>query len=145
MSKEPKVFRRGKLFEWGVKADWLKTAEGKVHTEMTIPLHQQVLKKNGHSRRGRMDVFVDDIGSDQVAIIEIKSTNWDRIKPENVVKNLGAHRRQLCRYIDEYLEGKGLTVCPGLIYPEAPVTPGLKEKVEEYLNRYGITAVWYRD
>lgn len=144
MSREPKPFRRGKLFEREVQADWEATAQGAVHTECTIPLLQKECK-NGRQPRGRMDIFIDDIGDNQVAIVEIKSTNWDRIKPQNVTKNLGSHRRQIYKYIEEYLDGKGITVCPGLIYPEEPKSPGLKERIEEYLNSYGIMVAWHRD
>ncbi len=35
-----------------------------------------------------MDLFVDDL-TDYVVIVEIKGTNWDRIKPQNVKKLLG--------------------------------------------------------
>jgi len=91
-----------------------------------------------------MDILVDDIG-DRVAVVEIKATNWDRILPRNITKNLGSHRRQIYKYIEKYLDGEGKTVCPGLIYPTEPETPGLKERIEEYLNDYGIAVAWYRD
>jgi len=144
VSSEPEQLRRGKQFQSVVQADWAKTAQGRINVECTIPLEQLRLK-GGRQRHGRMDIFVDDIGDDQVAVIEIKATDWDRIKPSNITKNLGSHRRQVYKYIEEYLDGKGLTVCPGLIYPTAPKTSGLKERVEEYLGSYGIAVVWYYD
>ncbi len=91
-----------------------------------------------------MDIFVDDTGDD-VSIIEIKATDWDNILPKNIMKNLGSHRSQIYKYIDKYLEGEGMNVCPGIIYPTAPQIPGLKDRIEKYLNDYGIAVAWYCD
>jgi len=143
LSEEPKQLRRGKIFQREVQNDWAKTAEGRINIECTIPLLRPTGGRRQH-RRGRMDILVDDIG-DQVAVVEIKATNWDRILPRNITKNLGSHRRQIYKYIEKYLDGEGKTVCPGLIYPTEPETPGLKERIEEYLNDYGIAVAWYRD
>ncbi|MCB2211330.1 hypothetical protein KQI52_04385 [bacterium] len=92
-----------------------------------------------------MDLFVDEL-ADYVVIVEIKGTNWDQIKPKNVKKLLGAHRRQVWRYIDEFVDGEVFTsVCAGMIYPTAPDTPGLKEQIEEYLNEWALQVVWFDD
>jgi len=144
VSREPEQLKRGKEFQRVVQADWEDTAQGRINIECTIQL-EQVRLKSGRRRKGRMDIFVDEIGDDQVAVVEIKATDWDRIKSGNVVKNLGSHRRQIYKYIEEYLDGHGLTVCPGLIYPTAPSTDGLKERIEEYLNSYGVAVAWYYD
>jgi len=143
LSKEPKQLQKGKFFQHEVQDDWVKTAEGQINVECTIPLLKPIGGGKQH-RRGRMDILVDDIG-DQVAVAEIKATNWDRILPRNITKNLGSHRRQIYEYIEKYIDGEGKTVCPGLIYPTAPITPGLKERIERYLNDYGIAVAWYRD
>lgn len=143
LSEEPKQLRRGKIFQREVQDGWAKTAEGRINIECTIPLLQPTGGRKKH-RCGRMDILVDDIG-DQVAVVEIKATNWDRILPRNITKNLGSHRRQIYKYIEKYLDGEGKTVCPSLIYPTEPETPGLKERIELYLNDYGIAVAWYRD
>ena len=41
-----------------------------------------------------------------VVVMEIKATDWDNVKPKNVRKNLGSHRRQVWKYIDAYLDGE---------------------------------------
>jgi len=143
LPKEPKQLQRGKIFQREVQEDWAKTAQGRINVECTIPL-QQSAKNSVRPRRVRMDILVDDLG-DQVAVVEIKATDWDRIIPRNITKNLGAHRRQIYKYIEEYLDGEGIDVCPGLIYPSAPAKPGLKERIEEYLGDYGIAVAWYQD
>ena len=143
MSKEPRQLRRGKVFQREVQDDWSETAAGRINIECTIPL-LPVADGRKKLRRGRMDIFVDEMG-EMVAVVEIKATNWDSIIPRNVTKNLGSHRRQIYNYIEKYLDGEGKTVCPDLIYPKAPKKPGLKERIEEYLNDYGIAVAWYRD
>jgi len=143
VSKEPRQLRRGKIFQREVQDDWVKTAEGRINVECTIPLLKPIGSKS-LGRLGRMDILVDDMG-DQVAVVEIKATDWDRILAKNITKNLGSHRRQIYKYIEKYLDGEGKSVCPGLIYPTAPETPGLKERIEKYLNDYGIAVAWYRD
>ena len=139
---EPEQLRRGKEFHRRVQADWLRTAEGAVLTERSI-----VISKGPHAdprRRGRVDILVDELDG-HVAVVEIKSTDWDAIKPANRRKVLGAHRRQTWRYIEKYLDVDAVDVSAGIVYPRVPVTPGLLETVEGYLNDYGLQVVWYDD
>jgi len=93
-------------------------------------------------RRGRIDVFIDRI-DDFVTVIEVKSTDWDRVKPKNRRKLLAAHRRQVFKYVDQYLDGVNVDVCAGIIYPQPPKEPGLREEVEEYLNDHALQVCWY--
>jgi hypothetical protein len=142
---EPEILARGKRFHDLVQEEWLSEANhGKPHREYTLP--QPIV---GIARRSRLDLLVDEL-SDFVSIIEIKSTDWDAVKPANRKKLLGSHRRQVWRYIDQYrarlLErhpGSRMDVCPGMIYPSAPQTPDLRELVEEYLNGWAIQVVWF--
>lgn len=140
LTTEPLNFQRGKRFHKLVQADWLASAGGKILSEHGIPL-AHVLQKQRH---GRIDIFVDELG-DYVTVVEIKATSWDRIKPANIQRNLAAHRRQVWRYVEKYLEVDRVACCPGVIYPRAPKTPGLKERIESYLNSYGLQVVWYHD
>ena len=130
--------RRGKEFHRRVQAAWKVTADGKIHAEHTIPLGFGTSGRR--IRRGRLDLFVNEVG-DYVTVVEIKATDWDRVK--HVVKLLGSHRRQVWKYIEKYLEVDRADVCPGIIYPTAPSTPGLVDRIETYLNEYGIQVVWY--
>lgn len=142
--REPLQLKRGKEFHRRVQDDWSGTVqEAPVTAEHTVQL--EFLPRRGtRIRRGRIDVFVDQI-SDFVTIIEIKGTDWDAVKPRNRRKLLGAHRRQVMKYVDQYLDGRHVSVCAGIIYPRSPVAPGLREQVEQYLNDYGLQVVWYDD
>ncbi len=137
---EPIALRRGKWFERIVKADWRLGAEGDVLHEEAITLSLRAAK-HGKKRRGRMDMFIDET-SGYVTIVEIKATDWDRVK--RVTRLLGSHRRQVWKYIDEFDVGR-VNICPGLIYPTAPKQEGLKDRIEEYLNGWGLQVVWFYD
>lgn len=89
-----------------------------------------------------MDIFVKDSGN-MVTVVEIKAADWDRIEARNRQRNLAAHRRQIWRYIEKYVDGDRVDVCAGIIYPRVPTTVGLREQIEGYLNDYGLQVVWY--
>ena len=137
-TREPEPLRRGKAFHRRVQDDWEQTAQGAIHVERTIPL----LPSGKRVRRGRMDLFVSEHDG-MVAVVEIKATDWDRIK--HIQKALSSHQRQTWKYIERYLDGEQLDVSAGIVYPTAPSTPGLKDRVESYLNEYGVQVVWYDD
>ena len=143
---EPENLRRGKEFHREVQRDWMENArDGNILPEETILLG---LLGRRRAAKGRIDILVDEITGDEkkfVSVVEVKSTDWDRIKPENVTKNLGSHRRQVWKYIDKFIEVDKVDICPGIIYPDSPKTPGLRERIETYLNDYGIQVVWLRD
>ncbi len=143
MGNQPKQLKRGREFEKIVQGDWERTAEGNPRIECTIPLLAG-LTPTGRRRKGRMDVFVDDL-NDIVVVVEIKATDWDRILPRNRQRNLASHRRQIWKYIEKFVDGRQQDVCAGIIYPKAPKTKGLKERIEEYLNGHGLQVVWYFD
>ena len=135
---EPEQLRRGKAFRRRVQEDWARTAQGDVHVEKTIPL----VPSGTQVRRGRIDLYVSEHDG-MVAVVEIKATDWDRI--QHVQKALSSHQRQTWKYIEQYLDGEQLEVSAGIIYPTAPSSPGLKERVEGYLNEYGLQVVWFDD
>jgi len=143
---EPENLKRGKEFHRAVQRDWLKTArDGRILPEQTILLG---LLGSRRTRKGRIDILVDEITGERnkfLSIAEVKSTDWDRIKPGNITKNLGSHRRQIWKYIEKFIEVDEVDVCPGIIYPESPGTPGLRERIETYLNDYGVQVVWYHE
>ncbi|MEJ0107164.1 MAG: hypothetical protein WDO19_33585 [Bacteroidota bacterium] len=66
--------------------------------------------------------------------MEIKSTNWDKIKKANRKKLLCSHLHQVLKYVDKYLDDDKINVCAGIIYPKAPASIALKNAIEEYMN-----------
>ena len=139
---EPQQLVRGKKFQRRVQADFFHNSKsGVTRIEAWISFADfPKLTATG----GRADILVTDLG-DQVAIYEIKATDWDRINPRNITKNLWRHQNQLFRYVDKYLEVDDLSVCLGIIYPRPPRKPGLRERVENYLESYGTPAYWYTE
>ena len=140
---EPEILRRGKQFHQLVQSDWEQTAEGGIHKEHGIVL-SVVPKQATHIRRGRVDLFVDELG-DFVAVIEIKSTDWEEVKPSNRRKLVGSHCRQIWNYVAKYVDEDRMDVCPGIIYPRAPKSLSIKQEVEKCVNEHCIQIVRYDD
>ncbi|HEV7238326.1 MAG TPA: hypothetical protein VGQ36_03730 [Thermoanaerobaculia bacterium] len=141
---EPDILRRGKEFHRRVQTDWAGEVEkSTVRLEKTIllALLSDTVKRG---RRGRMDIFIDKV-EDFVTVVEIKATDWDRVLERNRRKLLGAHRRQVMRYVDQYVDHDHVNVCAGIIYPQSPRGVGLKEMVEQYLNDHALQVVWFDD
>jgi len=95
-----------------------------------------------------MDVYVTDLDDDQgefVFIVEIKATDWDRIKPKNIRRNLSSHRRQLWRYAEDPHIEQGVDVGLGIVYPRKPKRRGLVREIESYMEEYGIVVTWFDD
>ena len=133
---EPERLLEGKRFEALVYEDFrCHNKNGVLRFERTRSL--------ALGRTGRMDVLVDQLG-DHVAIYEVKATDWDRIRPANVRRNALRHQRQLLRYVDTYVN-IGTSVSLGIIYPTAPVTPGLRAVVENVLEEGGTPAYWFNE
>jgi hypothetical protein len=139
MSTEPLNLTAGKAFHRRVQSDWKRTAQGNITPEHTIRLS---IPQHGsrHHQQGRLDIFVGQI-DDFVTVVEIKGTQWDSIKPQNVSKNLNSHARQVWRYVETVLDVD--KVCAGVIYPRGPTDPFLRERIETYLNERGLQVVWY--
>ncbi|KAA3618538.1 MAG: hypothetical protein D8M58_21380 [Calditrichaeota bacterium] len=134
---EPKRLLRGKEFQEIVRKDF---AENDKKSDLRFEEHLKLL----NSKRGRLDIFISDVGDGVVAIYEIKATNWDNIKTKNIKKNAWSHQHQLFKYVDMYVKDN-IDVCLGIIYPEPPQKEGLRETIENYLEKYGIPAYWFNE
>ncbi len=137
MNAEPHVLKRGKAFHKHVQKEWNDTInDGEPHNEKSIE------KLSG--RGGRIDVFVD--GMDELySVVEIKSTNWDRIKPENISRNVRRHIRQIFDYVDAVMHKKDVGVSPGVVYPSLPSDQAVLDKIEAMFNEEGIQVVWQNE
>ena len=140
---EPIQFVRGKQFQELVQKDFENNSkDGKVLREAHLDLAGL---RHVKQKSGRMDILITELG-DFVTVLEIKATDWDRIKPENVKRNLYRHQRQLLMYVDKHVTVDDVQVCLGIIYPEPPRKAGLRAFVESWLeNHYGVPAYWYSE
>ena len=142
-TKEPSPLRRGKAFHKLIQDEWLREAADDVVRE------RHVIKPSG--RRGRVDVFVsDDDPEGSVAIVEIKATDWDRIKECNIRRNVRRQINQIWSYIEsqiikgEYVPGgEGKAVCPGIIFPKRPKDKERMNRIEAMFFEEGIPVVWH--
>jgi len=141
VSNEPKILSRGKEFHKRVQQDWEREADGLVSCDRTIHL-LGASYSTARKRSGRMDIFVYELDG-SVSIVEIISTDWDRIKKQNRHHLLASHCRRVWKFIETVTGECDFGVCAGIIYPKHPQSPGLKEEIEEYLNDYGIQILWY--
>ena len=143
MNKEPYQLRRGKAFHKLIQQEWERESEGDVKSE------RHILKPNG--RKGRVDVFVnDDDPKGTVAIVEVKATDWDKIKKKNIRRNVQRQIRQIWSYIEsqilngEYVKGgERKSVCPGIIFPRRPKDRERMEQIEKMFEEEGIPVVWH--
>ena len=138
---EPCILKKGKEFHKEVQKNFKDySKDGIVNIEAFVPF--DYLKKN---TAGRADILIDEL-SDFVTIIEIKSTDWDKIAEKNIRRNLYRHQRQIFKYIYKYFDEDGLDVCLGIIYPQPPSSNIKKEYIENcMLNIYSLPVYWYCD
>ncbi len=133
MSKhEPERLTKGKAFHRKIQTQWQDTAEGEISVEHGIT------KPSG--RKGRIDIRAFDDEGDMVAVCEIKASDWDRMKPGAVRRNARRQIKQIWDYVEAELKDR--TVCPGVIFPARPKTPGRLEQIESLFNDEGISVVW---
>lgn len=129
---EPQQLRASKAFHRQVQADWKAHAQGDVETE-------KATRRPG-GKPGRMDVFVSEEGSEVRAIVEIKHSDWDKMTPEAVHRNVKRQARQVWRYIESQKSLDG--ICPGIVFPKRPKDPQRLTLIEELFEEEGIPAVW---
>lgn len=133
MTPEPGILTKGKRFHREVQEEWLATAKD------GVPCPEKQVTK-GDGKQGRVDILVDELG-DYVSVIEIKATDWDRMKPSHVNRNIRRQVRQIWNYIDSQIYLKD--VCPAIIFQKLPQKPGLLELVENSFDAEGIQVVWH--
>ena len=91
---------------------------------------------------GRVDIFVGEDGDDVlVAVAEVKASDWDAMKPQNVRKNVRRQVRQIWDYIESQLE-LGKEVSPGVVFPKRPSDHDRLKLIEEMFEEEGIPVVW---
>lgn len=130
--KEPEQLWRGKEFHKKIQSEWIREAEGEITVE------KRIIKPTG--RAGRIDVFAL-AGGDEVAVLEIKVSDWDAMTPRAVNRNIRRQIRQIWHYIDSQLT-EGKTVSTGITFPKRPRDKQRMELIERLFEEEGIPVVW---
>ena len=140
---EPAILKRGKIFQKIVQQDFEKNTEGGgVFSESHISFtNYNAVKK----QRGRIDIFIKD-KTKLITILEIKATDWDKIKRKNIRRNLYRHQKQLFGYVYKYLDIDKLEASYGIIYPAPPKNKDILELINDISeNDYCFPAYWYTE
>ncbi len=112
--------------------EWHLTAEGRIEDE------RPVIRVSG--RRERIDVHATS-GS-EVAVVEIKASDWDRMTPHAVRRNARRQVRQIWSYVEAELKDAA-GVSPGIIFSTTPKNPTRKAMIENIFAGELIAVVWY--
>jgi len=80
-------------------------------------------------------------------IIEIKGTDWDKIRADRVKRNVQRHIRQLLAYLDtaigELEAGQWEGVAGALLYPSRPASAESLACIEAATAEQAIMVTWY--
>ena len=98
--------------------------------------------------RGRVDLaVVTDDREKMLIIIEIKGTDWDKIRADRVKRNVQRHIRQLLAYLDtaigELEAGQWESVAGALLYPSRPASVISQAHIEAAAAEQAIMLTWY--
>lgn len=100
--------------------------------------------------RGRVDlaVVIDDRDK-MLIIIEIKGTDWDKIRADRVKRNVQRHIRQLLGYLDtaisELEAGQWEGIAGALLYPARPASSETLACIETAAAEQAIMVTWYEE
>ena len=80
------------------------------------------------------------IGCPGGVFVEIKHSDWDKMMPQGVRRNVKRQARQIWRTIElqPTLDG----ICPGIVFPKRPSDPKRLELIEHLFEEEGIPVVW---
>lgn len=98
--------------------------------------------------RARVDLaVVTDDQEKMLIIIEIKGTDWDKIRADRVKRNVQRHIRQLLAYLDtaiaELEAGQWEGVAGALLYPSRPTSADCLACIEAAAAEQAIMVTWY--
>ena len=98
--------------------------------------------------RGRVDLAViTDDREKMLIIVEIKGTDWDKIRADRVKRNVQRHIRQLLTYlgtaIGELDAGQWEGVAGALLYPSRPASAESLACIQAAADEQAIMVTWY--
>lgn len=132
MEKEPKCLSQGKNYHKKVQKDW------KINAEDTISTEKRIKKPSG--KMGRIDVCVN-CDEKLTAVVELKNSDWDKMKIEAVKRNVNRQAGQIWDYIDSQLI-KGKEVSPGIVFSKSPINYDKLKIIEKLFDEQGISVTW---
>lgn len=116
----------------------------------------QIANRSSIGRKGYIDYLLwIDAEDNYAVIIEVKNTDWDRLNERGTVdRNLRRHVARVWAYLEGELrfETTGgqaslrfsdIERSAAIVYPRVPLTPGLRERIEQQLDNYGIQPIWF--
>lgn len=134
------LFRKGKEFERKEKSEFLRLEGG-----LQVDFEKSVPTLPGH--RGRIDVLIqadkhnDRSGRGYCVVIEIKSTDWDNIKPHRIRPNVLRHIGQAYKYFTNFHED-GKDVILAVCYPHTPSCNKTRQYIEQICTSQWVQVVW---
>ncbi len=126
-----KRISQGRKFEAWERSQWKDGINDAAEFEASTSLA---------GKKGRVDIRLRITDEGEVVIVEIKATDWDKMKPDRIRPNALRHANQIWRYIEAHLSPED--VVPAIVYPPPPLTPTRKEQIEAILEERGIQVVW---
>jgi hypothetical protein len=102
-----------------------------------------------NGRTGRVDLLVVTVGSERMAVIvEVKNTDWDKLRLERIRPNLRSHLRLLQNYLDTAASQIGEpdawdSAAGVLIYPRRPADANLVELITRTVESVALMLVWH--
>lgn len=141
---EPDRLRRGKKFQEIVRKHFLDYEKN-----LSVIFEQNVSfgdMEHIKGVRGRIDIYLKEEGSEFIVIYEVKATDWNKIKLQNIKKNVNRHNEQLYKYTNTYSHKFNLWACVGLLYPEPTKDNAIRNLIEEHsLEKYGVPVYWLNE
>lgn len=111
---EPNHLSAGKQFHKELQADWKQWPhDGTIHEEHSVT--------KPSLRKGRIDIRVEVDGS-FVSVVELKNTNWDKLKHTSVRPTIRRYIRQMWDYIESQLD-REVDISPDVVARKIPDDP----------------------
>lgn len=97
-------------------------------------------------RRGIADVWIpSDASSGEVAILEVKATDWDLIPPLRVRRNVRRQARQVWSYAHSAMTKQSPAfpvVQLFMVFPRKPIDEALQRVIEVLFMEHGVLVHW---
>jgi hypothetical protein len=124
--------RRGRRFEAEEKAGWGHIAQKHIAFEAST---------SSGGKGGRIDIKIDE-NLGYIALVEVKATDWNKLRHHRIRPTAQRHARQVWRYAEDFVDSRGKDVCPAVVYEYEPKDSHIRAEVEQIFNDRMIQVVW---